>query len=126
MGGLEWSPFGLDWSWAHNGIKANGWIKLRSKGQLMTKWGPGNWQLLRPAAEEAPLLLVTFGGIEHALRLILEKDDLEHEARFDVVALRRIKDGERSLTEDPEGLSRASVASAPAACATQGWPGIDG
>merc|ERR1712232_297327 len=122
----EWGTFGMDWSWAHNGTKQNGWFRLCRSGQLMSKWGPGNWQLLRPAEGEVPLLLVTFNGVEHALRLMEGKEALEgKDARFDVVCMRRIKDGQQSLSEDPASLSRVSEPSAPAVCTAQGWPGLD-
>merc|ERR1712070_271315 len=86
--GSPWGPFGMSWSWAHNGIKRNGWFRLCHDGQLSTKWGMGNWKVLRPDGNEIPLLLVTFNGVEHALRLIDDKD-----GRFDVVSIRSIEDG---------------------------------
>lgn len=116
--GKEWGAFSTEWLWAQDGTKQNGWFRLCSKGQLASKWGPGQWQVLRPVEGKAPFLLVTFNGVEHALRL-MQGD----EARFDVVSMRQIKAGQKSLTEDSASLLRVSEPAAAAVCETQGWPG---
>merc|ERR1712003_582551 len=90
----EWAAFGTEWCWASEGAEQDGWLQLRSGGRLETKWGSGRWEFLKTS--QAPLLLVNFEGAEHALRL-MDGD----EGRFDVVSVRMIKDGEKSLAEDP-------------------------
>jgi len=121
--GDEWGNLGADWRWAHDGNKQNGWFRLCKEGHLTSKWGEGTWQLVRPVDEEDPLVLITFGGVEHALRLF------EGEAgggmkfiRFDVVSMRRIKDGQDSLTDDQAGLLMASDPAAEVVSTAQGWP----
>jgi len=120
--GGEWGKFGADWCWAHNGLQPNGWFRLCVDGQLVSKWGSGSWELLKRADGLAPLLLVTFNAVEHALRLM--QGDVTP-GRFDVVAIRRIKDGQRSLKTDDFGASRALQEDAPAICGSQGWPNPD-
>merc|ERR1711912_177793 len=87
--GSEWGRHGTDWSWAHNGVKQNGWFRLCAGEHLMSKWGPGSWHLLREAdggaADGTPLLLAAFGGVEHALRLMPHDGE---KVRFDCVCLR--------------------------------------
>lgn len=111
----RWKAHGIDWSWAHNGTTKNGWFRLCDDGILESKWGPGVWEYLRSST--LSLLLVTFNGTEHALRL-MEGD----EGRFEVMSKRKIRDGEKSLREDPDATKRAMDATILAACATRGWP----
>merc|ERR1712232_1448856 len=81
-----------------DGARQNGWLRLLSGGKLTSKWGTGMWDLLPPSAEwpeEAPLLLVTFNLVEHALRLIESASDNAAErdtpsVYFDVVSKRRL------------------------------------
>merc|ERR1712232_117368 len=113
----EWASFGTQWCWASEGSEPDGWLKLRSDGRLETKWGSGSWEFLRTS--QAPLMLINFEGTEHALRL--KEGD---EGRFDVVSVRKIKDGEKSLAEDP-GDGSALELNAPAANMVQGWADID-
>jgi 23S rRNA pseudouridine1911/1915/1917 synthase len=117
--GSHWGPLGTDWSWAHNGTAQNGWFRLCSGGKLSSKWGVGSWQVLKQLNDEKPLLLVEFSGVEHALRLMEGE-----ETRFDVACMRRIKDGETSLKEDPMHLNNPTSAYETAVCTAQGWPGI--
>merc|ERR1712100_774405 len=98
----------------------SGWFRLCAGEHLMSKWGPGNWHLLRVADSGVTLLLVSFCGVEHALRLIEGE-----KVRFDCVSLRRTKEGQQSLTEDPLSVSRVAVPGAPVVCHLQGWPGLE-
>jgi hypothetical protein len=122
--GPDWAAFGTDWYWAHNGTRMNGWIRLCIKGKLESKWGMGTWKCLerdRIPVQQSPVMLVTFGGVEHALRLqMFHAEGHSEAARFDVVSLRRLKDGQPSLADDRNG-SNALKATAPACCTTQGW-----
>lgn len=125
--GEGWGSFGAEWCWAHNGTKENGWIRLCSGGRLESKWGAGTWaSMARAEAAETPLLLVTFNAIEHALRLMHTRtsDASECPGRFDVVSIRRLGDGQKSLAEDLCG-SEALKSDAPAICTTQGWPKVE-
>lgn len=56
---------------------------------LLLLWGVGSWKCLHSSGP--PLLLVTFKGVEHALRVI--------DGGFDMVAKRRV-DTEGSLADD--------------------------
>jgi len=120
--GTAWAAFGPEICWAHNGTRQNGWIHLGNAGQLDSKWGVGTWRLLA-RGERSPLMLVTFHGVEHALRLMDSAAvEFPHgEFRFDVVSIRRTSFGQMSLAADSCG-SQALEPGAPAVCTTQGWP----
>jgi hypothetical protein len=116
--GPEWGAPGAHWVWAHNGTKPNGWFRLCRKGRLVSKWGSGIWYILRASDEAMPLLIITFSGVEHGLRL-LPGD----EPKFDTVSVRRLKEGQQSLKEDANSLRRVSAVDSPVVCMTVGWPG---
>jgi len=120
--GRYWGQFGVDWCWSQEGLKRTGWIRLCSKGSLATKWGPGTWELLERPHGGAPLLLATFSGIEHALRLAEINDDDVAIQHFDVVSIRMLKAGLRSLKTDDANSSRALQEDAPSIGPTRGWP----
>mmetsp|Transcript_52211 Transcript_52211/g.151717 ORF Transcript_52211/g.151717 Transcript_52211/m.151717 type:complete len:680 (-) Transcript_52211:74-2113(-) len=107
--GQEWVARGREWAWAHDGARQNGWFRLQEAGALESKWGSGAWRRL--GAAPPLLLLVTFNGIEHALRLT--------DAGFDVVSRRRLS-SEGSLAGDVQSAALGS--GAPACCPTKGWP----
>lgn len=100
-------PWGVGsrWVWAHDGFTPNGWISFEAGGQLETRWGLGTWRLLA-----CDTMLVTFGAVEHALRLSGASP------RFDVVRKRSVN-GE----QEESAVSYAQPASAPSCCPTKGW-----
>lgn len=107
--GARWAVHGSEWAWAHDGTTQNGWVQLQKGGVLSSKWGRGDWRLLDGL--EAPLLLVTFKGVEHALRLT--------DVGFDMVSRRRLA-FQCSLAVD---MQRDSLGpDALACCPTRGWP----
>lgn len=106
--GETWGPHGSHWAWAHDGVRPNGWIRLLEAGKLDSKWGAGSWQLFE--AVQPPLLLVTFNGTEHGLRLA--------DGGFDVVSKRRpATDG--SLADN---MQEPISPDAPTCSGTRGWP----
>lgn len=116
--GEYWGVHGAEWAWAHDGLKQNGWIHLRSGGAVASRWGLGKWTLLE--ATQPPLLLITFNDVEHALRL---EDDGKGPPGFDLVLKRRLA-GEQSVAEDPSSPAYGRLVDprTPACCATRGWP----
>lgn len=118
--GEHWGKVSTKWTWAHNGMRQNGWINIHSDGIVSSKWGIGSWQLLR--GSQIHLLLVTFHQMEHALRLCGVGSPIPY---WEMVAKRRLS-SESSLAdpcncrlEDIEDVLRPD---APVCCATRGWP----
>jgi len=111
--GELWSPHGVEWAWAFDGVKQNGWFRLHSKGRASTKWGPGTWKFLHGPL--ASTLLLTFREVEHALRL-----QYGDRCIFDMVSRRRLA-FERSLVDECTD-GRVVDGSAPACSPTIGWP----
>jgi len=109
--GEDWIARGTEWAWAHNGSRQNGWIRLLKGGLVGSKWGAGNWKCLH--SSEPPLLLVTFKGVEHALRL--------NAGGFDMVAKRRLN-LEGSLADSAQNGDHVPGPDSPACCPTRGWP----
>jgi len=107
--GEGWAAHGSEWAWAHDGTRQNGWMRLQVGGLLSSKWGAGHWRLL--SIQQPPLLLVTFSGVEHALRLT--------NIGFDMVSKRRLA-SEGSLADSVH--SGACCPDPPACCPTRGWP----
>eukprot|EP00928_Gymnodinium_smaydae_P041651 TRINITY_DN28159_c0_g1_i12.p1 TRINITY_DN28159_c0_g1~~TRINITY_DN28159_c0_g1_i12.p1 ORF type:complete len:824 (-),score=179.38 TRINITY_DN28159_c0_g1_i12:384-2855(-) len=134
-----WGDEGAEWNWAHDGSRVNGWIRLLPEGILATRWGRGSWRLLPvpsdaaapPPEEEAqapavpPLLLATFGTVEHCLRYTRSSSSAPTaggDVFFEVVSVRRLANGQASVAEDP-GTGAHLLPDAEPACPTRGWPG---
>jgi len=109
-----WGAHGVQWAWAHDGVRQNGWVHFHSGGHLTSKWGTGSWKLLPVEESSVPLLLANINAVEHGLRLL---DGAE--PAFDMVSKRRLA-FDRSLEELPDNVAVRPCA--PVSCPTRGWP----
>eukprot|EP00929_Paragymnodinium_shiwhaense_P120214 TRINITY_DN9211_c0_g1_i2.p1 TRINITY_DN9211_c0_g1~~TRINITY_DN9211_c0_g1_i2.p1 ORF type:complete len:1170 (+),score=303.41 TRINITY_DN9211_c0_g1_i2:96-3605(+) len=131
---------GAEWCWAHDGQRVNGWMRFLTNNTLLSKWGMGYWRLVPPPRDSKvkPVMLVTFAGVEHALRLAGREERKQvsnldkavtpmlmalQDRPFFVVAAktRPTVPGDAHWTEDPayEAVLRPG---GPVCCETRGWP----
>jgi len=130
--GEFWGAGGARWAWAMNGSTQNGWIRFCHSGTLDSKWGKGSWRHLAQQAVEltgwspigsskAPVMLITFNSVEHALRLRSNRDDDAESLVFEMVARRYLGRGDLSLASQGADSS-ALCPGSPVCCPTIGWP----
>eukprot|EP00931_Biecheleriopsis_adriatica_P043887 TRINITY_DN2507_c0_g1_i1.p1 TRINITY_DN2507_c0_g1~~TRINITY_DN2507_c0_g1_i1.p1 ORF type:complete len:839 (+),score=182.29 TRINITY_DN2507_c0_g1_i1:29-2518(+) len=117
-----WETRGLEWAWAHNGTRQNGWIKPLANGALATKWGRGTWQFLEapdPASrrDRAPLMLASFGATQHVLRLMPLPVE-GHRKTFEVVFKQHTQDAKPFDQDMLETLFQPDMKPS---CPTRGW-----